>query len=84
MNLVKNCDAKNMASPVRQVHAPVFGSELTPSQKVRISALRFLGKLPSIVKPDVATRHKRDVVTALARVLDDPKRSVRKEAVDAR
>ncbi|KAH6916048.1 RNAPII transcription regulator C-terminal-domain-containing protein [Coprinopsis sp. MPI-PUGE-AT-0042] len=54
------------------------------SPKVRISALKFLGKLPSLVKSETLTRHKNEVVKELSKVLDDPKRSVRKEAVDAR
>jgi DNA repair/transcription protein MET18/MMS19 len=46
--------------------------------------LKFLGKLPHLVKSETMTRHKNEVVKELSKVLDDPKRSVRKEAVDAR
>ncbi|KII87506.1 hypothetical protein PLICRDRAFT_55462 [Plicaturopsis crispa FD-325 SS-3] len=55
-----------------------------PSARVRISALRFLAVLPSIVRYDVLHPYKANVIRQLAIALDDPKRSVRKEAVDAR
>ncbi|KAF9480547.1 ARM repeat-containing protein [Pholiota conissans] len=54
------------------------------STKVRISALRYLAVLPSIVRYDVLHPYKLTVLRELAMVLDDPKRAVRKEAVDAR
>lgn len=54
------------------------------STRVRTSALRYLGILPSIVRYDVLHPYKSTVLRELADVLDDPKRSVRKEAVDAR
>ncbi|KAF8967720.1 ARM repeat-containing protein [Flammula alnicola] len=54
------------------------------STNVRISALRYLGVLPNIVRYDVLHPYKPTVLRELAQVLDDPKRSVRKEAVDAR
>ncbi|EAU90313.2 hypothetical protein CC1G_08995 [Coprinopsis cinerea okayama7 len=55
-----------------------------PSPKVRISALKYLGRLPGIVRSDVLNRYKAEVIRELGKVLDDPKRSVRKQAVDAR
>ncbi|KAJ3721001.1 ARM repeat-containing protein [Lentinula raphanica] len=55
-----------------------------PSAKVRISALRYLGVMTSIVRYDVLHPHKATVIKQLAVSLDDPKRAVRKEAVDAR
>ncbi|TFK26217.1 ARM repeat-containing protein [Coprinopsis marcescibilis] len=55
-----------------------------PSPKVRISALKYLGRLPGIIKSEVLNRYKSQVLLDLGKVLDDPKRSVRKEAVDAR
>lgn len=60
-------------------------SEFTSTtQRVRVAALRYLGVLPSIVRYDVLHPHKATVIRELAKALDDPKRSVRKEAVDAR
>ncbi|KDR80617.1 hypothetical protein GALMADRAFT_240958 [Galerina marginata CBS 339.88] len=56
----------------------------TSSTRVRISALRYLAVLPKIVRYDVLHPYKATVLRGLANVLDDPKRSVRKEAVDAR
>ncbi|GAW05993.1 ARM repeat-containing protein [Lentinula edodes] len=58
--------------------------ENMPSVKVRVSALRYLGVLPSIVRYDVLHPLKATVLKQLAVSLDDPKRAVRKEAVDAR
>jgi len=54
------------------------------SARVRIVALRYLGILPDVVRYDVLHPYKAIVIRELAKVLDDPKRSVRKEAVDAR
>lgn len=53
-------------------------------QRVRIAALRYLSILPSIVRYDVLHPYKATVIRELAKVLDDPRRSVRKEAVNAR
>ncbi|TFK39917.1 Dos2-interacting transcription regulator of RNA-Pol-II-domain-containing protein [Crucibulum laeve] len=55
-----------------------------PSTRVRIAALRYLGILPRIVRYDILHPYKSTVLRELSKVLDDPKRSVRKEAVDAR
>jgi len=54
------------------------------SIRVRTSALRYLGILPNIIRYDVLHPYKPRVLRELADVLDDPKRVVRKEAVDAR
>jgi DNA repair/transcription protein MET18/MMS19 len=40
--------------------------------------------LPNIVRYDVLHPYKSTVIRELSKVLDDPKRLVRKEAVDAR
>ena len=53
-------------------------------QQVRIAALRYLGVLPSIVRYDVLHPHRPVVIRELAKAVDDPKRSVRKEAVNTR
>ena len=53
-------------------------------QKVRIAALRYLATLPSIVRYDVLHPQKATVLRELAKALDDPKRAVRVEAVEAR
>jgi len=55
-----------------------------PHQRVRIAALRYLSILPKLVRYDILHPHKSKAIRVLAKVLDDPKRSVRKEAVDAR
>ncbi|EGN92276.1 hypothetical protein SERLA73DRAFT_99542 [Serpula lacrymans var. lacrymans S7.3] len=55
-----------------------------PDFKVRVAALRYLGRLPEVVRYDILHPYKPTVLKELAKVLDDPKRSVRKEAVDAR
>ncbi|KAF8074920.1 Dos2-interacting transcription regulator of RNA-Pol-II-domain-containing protein [Lyophyllum atratum] len=55
-----------------------------PSVRVRTTAVQYLGVLPTIVRYDVLHPSKAIVLRELAKVLDDPKRSVRKEAVDTR
>ncbi|KAI0773303.1 ARM repeat-containing protein [Trametes elegans] len=55
-----------------------------PSVRVRVAALRYLATLPSVVRYDVLHPQKATVVRELAKMLDDPKRAVRKEAVEAR
>ncbi|KAG6865136.1 hypothetical protein C0991_004873 [Blastosporella zonata] len=55
-----------------------------PSVRVRTTALQYLAVLPKIVRYDVLHPSKSTVLCELAKVLDDPKRSVRKEAVDTR
>ncbi|KAF5335990.1 hypothetical protein D9611_006343 [Ephemerocybe angulata] len=56
----------------------------TPAPNVRIAALRYLAVLPGIVRYDVLHPYKAQVVRELGKALDDPKRAVRKEAVEAR
>jgi hypothetical protein len=51
---------------------------------VRVGALKYLAVLPKIVRYDVLHPQKAMVLRELAKTLDDPKRTVRKEAVDAR
>jgi len=53
-------------------------------QRVRVGALKYLAVLPKIVRYDVLHPQKAAVLRELAKALDDPKRVVRKEAVDAR
>lgn len=53
-------------------------------QKVRVAALRYLAVLPSIVRYNVLHPERASVLRELALVLDDPKRVVRRAAVEAR
>ncbi len=53
-------------------------------QRIRISALRFLAALPGVVRYDILHPSKNMVTRELAKALDDPRRAVRKEAVQAR
>ncbi|KAI0258930.1 ARM repeat-containing protein [Gloeopeniophorella convolvens] len=55
-----------------------------PDIRVRVSALKYLAVLPKIVRYDVLHPQKATVLRELTKALDDPKRAVRKEAVDAR
>lgn len=68
------------------VHTMLKNSMVTeqPSVRLRISALKYLAKLPSLVRYDVLHPQKALVVRELAKALDDPKKAVRKEAVEAR
>lgn len=53
-------------------------------QRLRLKALKYLGILPGFLRYDVLHPYKSTVVRQLGFVLDDPKRAVRKEAVDTR
>lgn len=46
--------------------------------------MQYLAVLPTVVRYDVLHPYKLTVLRELAKALDDPKRAVRKEAVDAR
>ncbi|EPS40889.1 hypothetical protein H072_5246 [Dactylellina haptotyla CBS 200.50] len=52
--------------------------------KVRTAALRCLSIFPTALNISVVIPYKRQIMRALLKPLDDPKRSVRKEAVDCR
>ncbi|KIY65117.1 ARM repeat-containing protein [Cylindrobasidium torrendii FP15055 ss-10] len=52
--------------------------------RVRVAALKYLGVIPAIVRYDVVHPVKARVVKELVEALDDPKRAVRREAVEAR
>ena len=51
---------------------------------MRVAALRYLAMLPGVVRYDVLHPQKATVIRELAKALDDPKRAVRVEAVEAR
>jgi len=53
-------------------------------QKVRVAALKYLALLPGAVRYDLLHPYKPRVLKDLAKALDDPRRAVRKAAVDAR
>lgn len=53
-------------------------------QRVRVAALKYLSLLPDVIRYDVLHPHKAHVLKELSKVLDDPKRVVRREAVDTR
>jgi DNA repair/transcription protein MET18/MMS19 len=53
-------------------------------QRVRIAALRYLGLMPLVLRADILQPQKSLVLRELSLILDDPKKNVRKEAVDAR
>ncbi|KAJ7181060.1 ARM repeat-containing protein [Mycena filopes] len=59
------------------------GTELT-STRIRTSALRYLRALPALIPYAVLHPVKAEALRALGDALDDPKRGVRREAVDAR
>ncbi|KAJ6480897.1 Dos2-interacting transcription regulator of RNA-Pol-II-domain-containing protein [Mycena sanguinolenta] len=54
------------------------------SARVLIPTLRLLRALPSVVRYAVLHPYKADALGGLARALDDPRKEVRREAVDAR
>ena len=53
-------------------------------QALKIAALKYLGSLPKMISNDILHPHKASVIRELGKSLDDPRRPVRKEAVDAR
>ncbi|KIK23072.1 hypothetical protein PISMIDRAFT_29572 [Pisolithus microcarpus 441] len=55
-----------------------------PDPRVRSGALKYLALLPGVIRYDVLHPYKAQVLKELGKVLDDPRRAVRKEAVDAR
>lgn len=55
-----------------------------PDSRVRIAALKYLALLPGVIRYDILHPYKVQVLKDLGKVLDDPRRAVRKEAVDAR
>ncbi|KAJ7879223.1 ARM repeat-containing protein [Mycena olivaceomarginata] len=74
-------------------HAPALARQMlaytkpgapVTSTRIRISALRYLGVLPAVVRYAVLHPVKAEVLRELAAALDDPRRGVRREAVDAR
>ncbi|KAJ6582074.1 ARM repeat-containing protein [Mycena capillaripes] len=69
---------------VRQMLGYTKATSQLTSTRIRIGALRCLGVLPAVVRYDVLHPCKAEVLRELAEALDDPKRSVRREAVDAR
>lgn len=82
-SMLKNCRVDDMSIVVRmQAIESILTAEKT--QSVRVSALQYLAILPGIVRYDVLHPCKPLVLRELGKVLDDPKRSVRKEAVQAR
>ncbi|KAF8587853.1 ARM repeat-containing protein [Ramaria rubella] len=54
------------------------------SSRLRKAALRYLGLLPQVVQYNILHPYKYQTIRDLGKCVDDPKRDVRKEAVDAR
>jgi DNA repair/transcription protein MET18/MMS19 len=52
--------------------------------RIRSAALRCLKVFPRALRTDLLLPYKRQVIRSLVTALDDPKRNVRKEAVDCR
>ena len=83
--MLKNASIATMPDAVRLLlDSSILTTDSVLLQRVRIAALRYLAILPQVVRYDVLHPHKSTVLRELVKVLDDPKRSVRKEAVDAR
>jgi DNA repair/transcription protein MET18/MMS19 len=82
--MLGNCMIEQMSSMVSSISSERDSATNPMSQRVRTVALRYLGVLPSIVRYGVLHPHKSTVIRELAKAVDDPKRSVRKEAVNTR
>lgn len=59
-------------------------SDIASQQDLRIAALKLLTVIPEVIRYDILHPLKSSVVHGLERALDDPKRAVRRQAVDAR
>lgn len=79
----KNLVSEHSSTLVTSMLKNSMVSEMATT-RVRVLALQYLGLLPNIVRYDVLHPQKPLVLRELANVLDDPKRTVRKEAVNAR
>ncbi|KAF7308253.1 hypothetical protein HMN09_00673200 [Mycena chlorophos] len=76
--------ARTMLSLARPTTTSGTGTGALSTPRLRLAALRLLGALPRVVRYDVLHPSKADVLRGLDAALDDPKKSVRREAVDAR
>lgn len=81
------------ASDLMVEHLPSLVEELLKSSilgtsgspmRVRLAALNCLSMLPRCVKPETLEPFRKQITNKLTVVLDDPKRDVRKAAVDCR
>jgi DNA repair/transcription protein MET18/MMS19 len=81
-------ESPEIISPHLETMIPILTSQIkiSPSNppKVRITALRCLAILPSHLNFTDIDPFRKTVIRAIGEVLDDPKRVVRKEAVDCR
>lgn len=62
-------------------HAP---NDNADAQVVRAKALRALALVPDAIRVDTLRSHKSGVLRDLGKALDDPIRTVRREAVECR
>ncbi|KAJ7923545.1 ARM repeat-containing protein [Mycena leptocephala] len=76
--------AEHAPALVRTLLGYTKASSPLTSTRIRIASLRCLGALPGVVTYAVLHPCKAEVLRELGDALDDPKRGVRREAVDAR
>ncbi|KAI5850424.1 RNAPII transcription regulator C-terminal-domain-containing protein [Morchella snyderi] len=74
---------EHVASLVGRLLSACGDREANPP-RVRAKALRCLAAFPGALRGELVLPYRRQVVKGLVGVLDDPKRGVRKEAVDCR
>lgn len=84
VTMLKNCTVADVPEHVSDACPTLRASYDDVVQKVRVAALKYLALLPSAVRYDLLHPYKPHVLKELGKALDDPKRAVRKEAVDAR
>ncbi|KAI5124282.1 hypothetical protein M0805_005129 [Coniferiporia weirii] len=77
------CTQEHASTLVLIVLKNALPHELT-SVNLRVEALKYLTVLPKVVRYDILHPHKSFVIRELEKALDDSKKAVRKEAVDAR
>lgn len=85
VTMLKNCTVVDMPEHVSDECLIILRrSSDDDVQRVRVAALKYLALLPGAVRYDLLHPYKPRVLKDLAKALDDPKRAVRNEAVDAR
>lgn len=76
--------AEILAQHISTIVPKLLETTRARSATVRLAALKCLGTLPSSISPVTLEPFRNTIITELGRVLDDPKRQIRREAVNCR
>jgi len=75
---------EHVSSVISRLLAACSSRNASNPPRIRMAALRCLRSFPAALRNELLLPYKRQVLKMLGPVLDDPKRAVRKEAVDCR